>query len=281
MQENKTNTGNARLRICVVIPARNSREYIGRCISSIHKQILRPRTIIVIDDASDDDTAEIAERLGAYVIRIERKHVYATGTPLLAFLINQGMQVCIENDHDFIFISGSDDIYPINYLRDLVKNMVRDKVVIASGRVVGEPYDIEIPRGGGRVILSSFIKHTGLLKHVYGWEVEIVMRAWSHGLKTKTYPHLLFYSLRKSSRNPDKFYFLGKAMKELNYPVLYTLLRSLYTGFKLGSKYMYNMIYGYFNHNKRGVTLKESLVFRKKLLIKLISLSQGLKSRVL
>jgi len=268
--------------VCVVIPAHNSERYISRTICSLRYQSLRPRKIVVVDDSSVDRTAEIAESLGATVIRIKRKFVNATGTPLLAFIINQGINVCINESHDYVMISGSDDVYPPNYVRDLINYMIRDKVIIASGRVAGEPYDIEIPRGGGRVILSSFIKATGPYRYIYGWETELVIRAWAHGLRTKTYPDIVFYSLRKSTRNPRKYYFLGKAMKELGYPLLYTLLRLLYVGTNLGREYLINLLLGYIRHVPSDVLGIERRYLKHRYLLKLIkSLEKNLISRTI
>jgi glycosyltransferase involved in cell wall biosynthesis len=52
--------------VSVVIPTRNSEETIGLCITSIQRQDISTR-IIVVDNHSTDSTAEIARRLGAEV----------------------------------------------------------------------------------------------------------------------------------------------------------------------------------------------------------------------
>ncbi len=235
-------------RVCVVIPAHNSETYIDKTLLSLKNQSLKPYKIVVVDDSSTDNTAKISEALGAIVIRVNRKYISATGTPLLAFVINVGIRECLNDDVDYVLISGSDDVYPENYLKHLIRSMIRDCVVVASGRVLGEPYDPIIPRGGGRAILTSFIEKTEPYKYIYGWEVELVIRAWMYGLKTRTYPDLIFYSQRRSTRNPTKYYFLGKAMRELGYPCFYSLLRFVFIGMNLGKEYLGNIVYGYMSH---------------------------------
>jgi glycosyltransferase involved in cell wall biosynthesis len=57
--------------VTVVIPARDAAETIGSVLEALAAQEPRVNEVIVVDDASSDDTAEIAERLGARVLRLE------------------------------------------------------------------------------------------------------------------------------------------------------------------------------------------------------------------
>lgn len=56
-------------KISVVIPAYNAAPYLPRCLASISAQTLPPCEVIVVDDGSTDNTAQVAEALGAKVIR--------------------------------------------------------------------------------------------------------------------------------------------------------------------------------------------------------------------
>src|SRR6185312_1998528 len=56
--------------VCVVIPAHNRAQQLPRCLASVWSQRPHgPREVIVVDDNSTDDTARVAESLGARVIR--------------------------------------------------------------------------------------------------------------------------------------------------------------------------------------------------------------------
>jgi glycosyltransferase involved in cell wall biosynthesis len=57
------------LTLSVVIPARNAAWCLPRCLDALHEQDPAPAEVVVVDDASTDDTALVAERGGARVVR--------------------------------------------------------------------------------------------------------------------------------------------------------------------------------------------------------------------
>jgi glycosyltransferase involved in cell wall biosynthesis len=59
--------------VSVVVPVRNAREDLSRCLDSLAQQtIANSLEIIVVDDGSDDGTPEVAEARGARVLRRNR-----------------------------------------------------------------------------------------------------------------------------------------------------------------------------------------------------------------
>lgn len=54
--------------ITIIIPARNERRNLARLLHSIGEQGIKPREVIVVDDHSEDGTAEIARKAGCRVI---------------------------------------------------------------------------------------------------------------------------------------------------------------------------------------------------------------------
>jgi glycosyltransferase involved in cell wall biosynthesis len=57
----------------VVVPARNAEASLARLLEALARQQPTPAEVIVVDDASTDATAAVAERLGARVLRTERQ----------------------------------------------------------------------------------------------------------------------------------------------------------------------------------------------------------------
>ena len=55
--------------VSVVVPARNEAERLPGLLASLRAQVRRPVEVVVVDDGSDDGTAEVAAHSGARVVR--------------------------------------------------------------------------------------------------------------------------------------------------------------------------------------------------------------------
>lgn len=63
--------------VAVVITSHNYGRFLGECVESVLRQTMRPEEIIVVDDASTDDTHEVAERYPEVrYIRVEHWHCH-------------------------------------------------------------------------------------------------------------------------------------------------------------------------------------------------------------
>ena len=54
----------------IVIPAHNAQNTVGPCVEALRSQSLEPSQIVVVDDASTDDTAAVAREAGAEVLTL-------------------------------------------------------------------------------------------------------------------------------------------------------------------------------------------------------------------
>ncbi len=59
------------LRVSVIIPSHNGAATLAACLESLRASVLSPQEIIVVDDASTDNTGDIARRFGCRVVRID------------------------------------------------------------------------------------------------------------------------------------------------------------------------------------------------------------------
>jgi glycosyltransferase involved in cell wall biosynthesis len=121
-----TSGGAPVLPVSVIIPAYNRRELVARALSSVTRQAALPAEVIVVDDASEDGTAEAAERFGVRVIR----HGSNAGT---AAARNTGLSRAAT---PWVALLDSDDEWLPNHLRTLWE--LRDGHVLVAGAAMIE-----------------------------------------------------------------------------------------------------------------------------------------------
>ena len=66
--------------ISFIVPAHNEERWIGKCLDSIRttmEKVTGPYEVIVVDDASTDATHQIAQQMGARVLRVEHRKISA------------------------------------------------------------------------------------------------------------------------------------------------------------------------------------------------------------
>jgi glycosyltransferase involved in cell wall biosynthesis len=133
------------VRISVVIPARNAATTVGRAILSVQAQTQAPDEILLVDDASDDDTAGIAERLGATTIRLTARQGAAAAR-------NAGVDAA---SGDVIAFQDADDEWLPNKLARQLPLLENAAFVACGARLYAEDgtdlgplYDGQIPDEG-------------------------------------------------------------------------------------------------------------------------------------
>jgi glycosyltransferase involved in cell wall biosynthesis len=77
--------------VSIVIPTRNNGSTIENCIQSVKEQSYKETEIILVDNFSTDNTAQIAKRMGALVITLEGERTKAKNHGLR---ISRGRYVC-------------------------------------------------------------------------------------------------------------------------------------------------------------------------------------------
>ena len=69
METQKHKTNGPKLSVRALIPAYNEAELIGKTIPSLQNQSCPVEKILVVDDSFTDETADIASKTGAEVVR--------------------------------------------------------------------------------------------------------------------------------------------------------------------------------------------------------------------
>jgi glycosyltransferase involved in cell wall biosynthesis len=110
-------------RISVVIPTRNGAKTLAACLESLRASSLPPSEIIVVDDASSDDSAEIARRFGCRVIHCDENIGAARAK-------NRGAQAATG---DVLFFTDDDVVVASDALARLAENFTDARVAGVVG----------------------------------------------------------------------------------------------------------------------------------------------------
>jgi glycosyltransferase involved in cell wall biosynthesis len=122
------------MRVSVVVPCRNEKDYIGKCIDAIYSSILPNNielTVIVVDGLSDDGTRDVLDNL---------KHKYNSlvvidnSFKLTPFAFNLGIK---HQSFDYLQIVGARHIISSNYIAKSLEILNKDeKVWCVGGKIV-------------------------------------------------------------------------------------------------------------------------------------------------
>ncbi len=229
-----------------VVIARDEENRIEACLESLRNQSVT-MCIVVVNDGSIDGTKRISSQYADLVVDLPRHDESWTGKPELAKVFNAGFEALENMNIEFVLISGSDCIYPLDYVETLIGRMRDEQVVVSSGVVQGEATSSYFPRGGGRVIDAEWFGSVSFrYPENYGFEGYFIYKALSKGRKVNAYPDIKFKLSRITQLTNNKLFLWGKGMRAMNYSWWYALGRALKMA--LGNPSGgYHLLKGYFS----------------------------------
>jgi hopene-associated glycosyltransferase HpnB len=126
-------------RVAIVIPARNEAEVIGKCLGSLLRQDYPGSwSVVLVDDNSDDGTADIARRVAADCDPSAHRTI-VSGTALPAgwtgklWALSQGMAAARSSGPvDYFLLSDADIVYAPQMLSWLVAHTLARKALLSS-----------------------------------------------------------------------------------------------------------------------------------------------------
>lgn len=132
----------------IIIPAFNEEKGIARVLDTI-ASTLPNAEVIVVDDASKDDTAGIAESKGARVVRHPTNAGYGRS-------LKDGIK---HASHDIIVISDADGSYPIEQIPALLSKMDEGFDMVVGARQ-GKAYRGPFLKMPARILLKFLVEFT-------------------------------------------------------------------------------------------------------------------------
>jgi O-antigen biosynthesis protein len=133
-------------RVSVIVPNYNYARYLDERLNSIVRQTVRPYELIVLDDASTDDSVEIIEQFQARCDIPCRLVVNARNS---GSVFRQWMRGVEMARGDFVWIAEADDLADPDFLAELLPAFQRENVVMSycqsrqmgeDGRTLSEDY---------------------------------------------------------------------------------------------------------------------------------------------
>jgi glycosyltransferase involved in cell wall biosynthesis len=215
------------VKVVATLYGRDEAENLPLIIGALKSQTFPLEKIIYVDDASVDGSPEVAEKFGAEVVRLTRRHPSYVGLPQLSLIANKCIEAVYEIPNvDYFVIVGSDTVLPKNYVETLVDRLERDpKLVICSGKVRGEYTRSSAPRGTGRFYRFSFWdKYVKRFPFRYSWESYPIYKAQALGFRVMMFSDVEMITIRPTVEYKSTY---GYAMRELGYPAAYALARCL------------------------------------------------------
>lgn len=157
----------------------NEEKFLEKCFSALMKQTLKPNQVIIVNDGSTDNSAEIIARYNFQVIELPvEKEANLERYP---YVLSVGSRF-LQKDFDYVGILDADTILESRYYEKLVQKLEEDKEIgIVGGNLKGQ---------------SSTGPILGLIPYVYGCNRLYTRKCWlalNAGKIMKPIPQIDFY----------------------------------------------------------------------------------------
>ena len=202
------------MKLAIIIPAHNEEGFIGRCLDSFVAQSRRPDSLVVVDDGSTDNTAQIAASYQTQYpwIRLVQQSSAPEHKPgakvIRAF--NFGCSQ-IEGDFDLIGKFDADIELPAEYFEVVIREFKNDPGLGICGGLLYIPQenswiyeaiaDKSHIRGPVKLYRESCLKAMKGLRESVGWDTVDVLLANYYGFRTKTIENLQVKHLRPTGKS--------------------------------------------------------------------------------
>jgi hopene-associated glycosyltransferase HpnB len=124
--------------VTAVIPARNEAETVGECITSLLRQEYPGRfSVVLVDDVSSDDTADVARRAAQKIVApgrltVLRARSLPVGWTGKLWAVNQGVEHTEQDPPAYLLLTDADIVFAPDVLHRLVASAERDGLVLNS-----------------------------------------------------------------------------------------------------------------------------------------------------
>ena len=235
------------MNIYIVIPAHNEEDSIGLTLDSLVMQSYLPKSVVVVNDNSTDDTEQIIEAFATKyswitLVNSNSSNEHLPGTKIInAFY--KGFET-LDDNYDVICKFDADLIFPKNYLKTLVYHFNNnDKLGMVAGHCYiqkGNDWQLESLttkdhiRGALKAYRKACFLEIGQLKRAMGWDTIDELLATYYGWTYKTDDSLKVKHLKPTGAHYNKNvnYLQGESFYRLRMGFLLSVLAAQKLAFK-------------------------------------------------
>lgn len=252
-----------RLKYVIVIPAHNEAQYIGLTLESLVNQTYLPYKVIVVNDNSTDNTAEIVEEFCQKHTYISLINNVSEAEHLPGSKVIRAFQVGFDTlgkDYDIVVKLDADLILPLAYFETILTQFDDDMAVGMAGGfayiennkgewVLENLTDKDHIRGAFKAYRRACFEEIGGLKPAMGWDTVDELLCHFYGWKVVTDARLQVKHLKPTGANYNNkaHYKQGEAFYSLGYGFIITCISSAKLAFMKKKPGLFlNYMLGYF-----------------------------------
>lgn len=255
----------------IVIPSHNEESLISLTLQSLVEQTVLPTKIVVVNDNSTDNTAEIVLKFAEKfpfisLVNKTSEAIHLPGSKVIQ-AFQKGFETLDEN-YDFIVKADADLIFPSNYFETIIHHFKSDdRVGMAGGFcyiekngewILENLTDKDHIRGALKAYRKETFKEIGGLKPAMGWDTvdELLCKFYNWKVVTDESLHVKHLKPTGASYTKAARYKQGEAFYSLGYGLFITAIASLKLASRKGKPLLFiDYLMGFWKAKSSGKPL--------------------------
>lgn len=239
----------------IIIPAHNEEAFIGLTLQSLVQQTVLPKTIMVVNDNSNDGTQSIVDKFCfeypelVSSVSVKSDDAHLPGSKVIK-AFNFGLNF-IDRNVDVIVKADADLIFPKNYFETIIDHFKSDDTIGMAGGfayiekngnwILENLTDKDHIRGAFKAYRKDCFEQIGGLKPAMGWDTVDELLCKFYNWKVVTDESLKVKHLKPTGANYNQAsrYKQGEAFYTLGYGFFITAIASVKLALRKGKPLLF------------------------------------------
>jgi glycosyltransferase involved in cell wall biosynthesis len=242
------------MKYYIIIPAHNEAAFISLTLQSLIEQTILPSKIVVVNDNSTDNTADIVQAFAKNnptitLVNKTSEAIHLPGSKVIQ-AFQKGFET-IDDDYDLIVKADADLIFPKNYFETIINYFQFDDTIGMAGGfayiekngdwILENLTDKDHIRGAFKTYRKKCFQDIGGLKPAMGWDTVDELLAKFYNWKVVTDETLKVKHLKPTGANYNKTarFKQGEAFYTLGYGFIITAIASVKLALRKGKPLLF------------------------------------------